>query len=230
MAAPLVSLAQVIHQLRGADFILELFVVHTVETSRSIHQQLVLSVSSPGQPRIHCWEDRWADGGQWAEAQCRWCSGHSTGSGAHEVCVQGEVKKTKTLHIFHTQICTVVDFSWQGRTNCLTRCSAGVTLSFSVVCCRIAVFSVSVLHDERIVVVAEQRPDASEEDSFQWMSRVLQVLHHFHFHSWSLYSTISSSVVSYLHFFGISSVLYGYSPLVPVRQLTMATNQPSDFY
>lgn len=44
-------------------------------------------------------------------------------------------------------------------------------------CCslRIAVFSVSVLHDERIVVVAEQRPDASEEDSFQWMSRVLQV-------------------------------------------------------
>lgn len=40
---------------------------------------------------------------------------------------------------------------------------------------RIAVFSVSVLHDERIVVVAEQRPDASEEDSFQWMSRVLQV-------------------------------------------------------
>lgn len=38
-------------------------------------------------------------------------------------------------------------------------------------------FSVSVLHDERIVVVAEQRPDASEEDSFQWMSRVLQVLY-----------------------------------------------------
>ena len=25
------------------------------------------------------------------------------------------------------------------------------------------------------MVVAEQRPDASEEDSFQWMSRVLQV-------------------------------------------------------
>lgn len=33
----------------------------------------------------------------------------------------------------------------------------------------------SVFYDERIVVVAEQRPDASEEDSFQWMSRVLQV-------------------------------------------------------
>lgn len=40
---------------------------------------------------------------------------------------------------------------------------------------RIAVFSVSVLHDERIVIVAEQRPDSTEEDSFQWMSRVLQV-------------------------------------------------------
>lgn len=40
---------------------------------------------------------------------------------------------------------------------------------------RIAVFSVTVLHDDRIVLVAEQRPDSSEEDSFQWMSRVLQV-------------------------------------------------------
>lgn len=42
-------------------------------------------------------------------------------------------------------------------------------------CYRIAVFSVTVLRDERIVVVAEQRPDSTEEDSFQWMSRVLQV-------------------------------------------------------
>ncbi|XP_020920735.1 disco-interacting protein 2 homolog C isoform X3 [Sus scrofa] len=41
---------------------------------------------------------------------------------------------------------------------------------------RIAVFSVTVLHDERIVIVAEQRPDSTEEDSFQWMSRVLQVV------------------------------------------------------
>lgn len=37
-------------------------------------------------------------------------------------------------------------------------------------------FSVTVFYDERIVIVAEQRPDASEEDSFQWMSRVLQVI------------------------------------------------------
>lgn len=38
-------------------------------------------------------------------------------------------------------------------------------------------FSVTVFYDERVVIVAEQRPDASEEDSFQWMSRVLQVHH-----------------------------------------------------
>lgn len=42
---------------------------------------------------------------------------------------------------------------------------------------RIAVFSVTVFYDERVVIVAEQRPDAGEEDSFQWMSRVLQVKH-----------------------------------------------------
>ncbi|XP_040208612.1 disco-interacting protein 2 homolog C isoform X3 [Rana temporaria] len=45
---------------------------------------------------------------------------------------------------------------------------------------RIAVFSVNVLHDERIVIVAEQRPDSTEEDSFQWMSRVLQAIDSIH--------------------------------------------------
>uniref|UniRef100_A0A8C6VW38 Disco interacting B n=1 Tax=Nothobranchius furzeri TaxID=105023 RepID=A0A8C6VW38_NOTFU len=45
---------------------------------------------------------------------------------------------------------------------------------------RIAVFSVSVFYDERVVIVAEQRPDASEEDSFQWMSRVLQAIDSIH--------------------------------------------------
>lgn len=58
----------------------------------------------------------------------------------------------------------------------LASCSQGVKLECgSSLFLRIAVFSVSVFYDERIVVVAEQRPDASEEDSFQWMSRVLQV-------------------------------------------------------
>uniref|UniRef100_A0A6Q2ZFW9 DMAP1-binding domain-containing protein n=1 Tax=Esox lucius TaxID=8010 RepID=A0A6Q2ZFW9_ESOLU len=45
---------------------------------------------------------------------------------------------------------------------------------------RITVFSVTVFYDERIVIVAEQRPDASEEDSFQWMSRVLQAIDSIH--------------------------------------------------
>ncbi|XP_046141644.1 disco-interacting protein 2 homolog C isoform X8 [Osmia bicornis bicornis] len=45
---------------------------------------------------------------------------------------------------------------------------------------RIAVFSVRVLRDERICVVAEQRPDCSEEESFQWMSRVLQAVDSIH--------------------------------------------------
>lgn len=53
------------------------------------------------------------------------------------------------------------------------------------ICVRIAVFSVTVFYDERVVIVAEQRPDASEEDSFQWMSRVLQV----HLTHQVLYST-----------------------------------------
>ncbi|KAJ3594659.1 hypothetical protein NHX12_003966, partial [Muraenolepis orangiensis] len=44
----------------------------------------------------------------------------------------------------------------------------------------IAVFSITVLHDERVVVVAEQRPDSTEEDSFQWMSRVLQAIDGIH--------------------------------------------------
>uniref|UniRef100_A0AAQ4P5R4 Disco-interacting protein 2 homolog Bb n=1 Tax=Gasterosteus aculeatus aculeatus TaxID=481459 RepID=A0AAQ4P5R4_GASAC len=45
---------------------------------------------------------------------------------------------------------------------------------------RIAVFSVTVFYDERVAIVAEQRPDASEEDSFQWMSRVLQAIDSIH--------------------------------------------------
>ncbi|XP_031317093.2 disco-interacting protein 2 homolog A isoform X4 [Camelus dromedarius] len=45
---------------------------------------------------------------------------------------------------------------------------------------RVAVFSVPVLREDRIVLVAEQRPDASEEDSFRWMSRVLQAVDSIH--------------------------------------------------
>ena len=35
---------------------------------------------------------------------------------------------------------------------------------FCFLCCRIAIFSVSVLKDDRIVVVAEQRPQCTEEE------------------------------------------------------------------
>lgn len=78
----------------------------------------------------------------------------------------------------------------ESRENVLYEAGARLSQRF-VVFFRIAVFSVSVLHDERIVVVAEQRPDASEEDSFQWMSRVLQVpyLHQFTLLSFSAFST-----------------------------------------
>uniref|UniRef100_A0A915MRI9 AMP-dependent synthetase/ligase domain-containing protein n=1 Tax=Meloidogyne javanica TaxID=6303 RepID=A0A915MRI9_MELJA len=45
---------------------------------------------------------------------------------------------------------------------------------------RIAVFSIRVLRDERICVVAEQRPEVNEEDAFPWMVRVLQAIDSVH--------------------------------------------------
>lgn len=45
---------------------------------------------------------------------------------------------------------------------------------------RIAIFSIKVLRDERICVVAEQRPDCTEDESFQWMSRVIQAVDSIH--------------------------------------------------
>lgn len=45
---------------------------------------------------------------------------------------------------------------------------------------RICIFGIKVLRDERICVVAEQRPDCTEEESFQWMSRVLQAVDSIH--------------------------------------------------
>jgi acyl-CoA synthetase (AMP-forming)/AMP-acid ligase II len=45
---------------------------------------------------------------------------------------------------------------------------------------RIAVFSIKVLKDERIIVVAEQRTELNEEECFQWMSRVLQAVDSIH--------------------------------------------------
>lgn len=45
---------------------------------------------------------------------------------------------------------------------------------------RIAVFSVNILRDERICIVAEQKPDISEEDAFNWMVRVLHAVDSIH--------------------------------------------------
>ena len=62
----------------------------------------------------------------------------------------------------------------------LRRSPPGPSLSSIVRRGRIAVFSIRVLRDERICVIAEQRPDCSEEESFQWMSRVLQAVDSIH--------------------------------------------------
>jgi len=45
---------------------------------------------------------------------------------------------------------------------------------------RVVIFSIRVLRDERIVIVAEQRPDIGEDECFQWMSRVLQAVDSIH--------------------------------------------------
>lgn len=79
-------------------------------------------------------------------------------------------KKKMEKFIVKSLIAERINECGQGARMCLySRCY--IVLAFP----RIAVFSVTVFYDERIVIVAEQRPDASEEDSFQWMSRVLQV-------------------------------------------------------
>lgn len=44
-----------------------------------------------------------------------------------------------------------------------------------IFCSRIAVFSFSLLKDERLVVVAEQKPDSPEDLCNKWMTNVLQV-------------------------------------------------------
>lgn len=62
------------------------------------------------------------------------------------------------------------------RPECYSR--KNLVLIFVLALYRTVVFSVNVLYDERIVLVAEQRPDSTEEECYQWMSRVLQVHTH----------------------------------------------------
>uniref|UniRef100_A0A8R1E1A1 DMAP_binding domain-containing protein n=1 Tax=Caenorhabditis japonica TaxID=281687 RepID=A0A8R1E1A1_CAEJA len=45
---------------------------------------------------------------------------------------------------------------------------------------RICVFSTSVLRDERVVIVAEQKPNCSEEEAFDWITRVLRAIDTIH--------------------------------------------------
>nr|XP_018668928.1 disco-interacting protein 2 homolog C isoform X1 [Ciona intestinalis] len=45
---------------------------------------------------------------------------------------------------------------------------------------RIAVFGVTVLRDERLIVIVEQKPDCSEELCFKWMSSVMQAVESVH--------------------------------------------------
>ena len=45
---------------------------------------------------------------------------------------------------------------------------------------RIAVFSVAVLHQERVVVVAEQKPNCSDEDAFSWMNSLVPAVESIH--------------------------------------------------
>ncbi|CEF68538.1 Disco-interacting protein 2 homolog C [Strongyloides ratti] len=45
---------------------------------------------------------------------------------------------------------------------------------------RIAVFSINVLRDERICIVAEQKPDVQEEEAFNWITKVLQAVDNIH--------------------------------------------------
>ena len=46
--------------------------------------------------------------------------------------------------------------------------------------CRIAVFSITVLREERVVVVAEQRPACTDEEAFTWMNSVVPALESIH--------------------------------------------------
>ena len=45
---------------------------------------------------------------------------------------------------------------------------------------RIAIFSISVLREERVVVVAEQKPNCTDEEAFTWMNSVVPAVESIH--------------------------------------------------
>ena len=53
-------------------------------------------------------------------------------------------------------------------------------ISSSLPISRITVFSINVLKDERVVVVAEQRPTCTDEEAFSWMNNVVPAVESIH--------------------------------------------------
>ena len=54
------------------------------------------------------------------------------------------------------------------------------SLPLSLLTFRIAVFSITVLREERVVVVAEQKPNCSDEEAFTWMNSVVPAAESIH--------------------------------------------------
>lgn len=55
-----------------------------------------------------------------------------------------------------------------------------MVLNAFLVFCRIVVFSVTVYKEERVVVVAEQKPNCSDEEAFTWMNSVVPAVESIH--------------------------------------------------
>ncbi|XP_042143270.1 disco-interacting protein 2 isoform X4 [Ixodes scapularis] len=101
--------------------------------------------------------------------------------GSRDGLMQVSSRKHNTDDVIATVLAVEpMKFIYRGRQVELGRGPAGTPPVRSPSARRIAVFSVKVLRDERICVVAEQRPDCTEEESFQWMSRVLQAVDSIH--------------------------------------------------
>lgn len=58
--------------------------------------------------------------------------------------------------------------------------SGVVDEELSVVHHRIVLFSVTVYKEERVVVVAEQKPNCSDEEAFTWMNSVVPAVESIH--------------------------------------------------
>lgn len=73
---------------------------------------------------------------------------------------------------------------------------------------RIAVFSVDLLKDERLVIVAELRQGYSDEAAFTWMSLVLQAVDSIHQVSVYCLALVHQNTLPKVSFICILLVLY----------------------